>query len=255
MNALAEPLPTSTVPVPYQAPTPLSLIEKAIDRGLDVDQLDKLLMLQERMDKTRAEQEYANAMMQAQRDMPAVIKDAYNQQTKSNYARLESVNTTIKPVYTKHGFSLSFYEQDTTLPGHCRVSCDVMHIGGHSRSYHADIPLDGQGIKGNANMTATHGKGSTISYGKRYLVCMIFNVTIADEDTDGNREDPLLTDDQTYQLNDLIDSIEQTGHKFESAKFYAWLGVKNMAEMRNSHYGKAVDQLGRKLAKLQGGAA
>jgi hypothetical protein len=43
------------------------------------------------------------------------------------------------------------------------------------------------GPKGNQNKTATHGFGSTMSYGRRYLICLIFNITLTNEDQDGNQ--------------------------------------------------------------------
>jgi hypothetical protein len=47
------------------------------------------------------------------------------------------------------------------------------------------MPVDGKGARGGDVMTKTHAMGSGISYGMRYLLRMIFNLAI-DQDDDGN---------------------------------------------------------------------
>jgi hypothetical protein len=41
-------------------------------------------------------------------------------------------------------------------------------------------------VKGRPNKTALHGLGSSVSYLRHYLTCMIFNVVMRGEDDDGN---------------------------------------------------------------------
>ena len=67
-----------------------------------------------------------------------------------------------------------------------RVLCYVSHSAGHTRTYQCDMPSDGKGAKGNDVMTKTHAAGSAASYGMRYLLKMIFNIAIGEDDTDGN---------------------------------------------------------------------
>ena len=71
-------------------------------------------------------------------------------------------------------------------PDHVRVVCYVGHVGGHSRAYHVDMPADGKGAKGGDVMTKTHAVGAGMSYGMRYLLKMIFNIAIGEDDDDGN---------------------------------------------------------------------
>jgi hypothetical protein len=53
------------------------------------------------------------------------------------------------------------------------------------RKYHLDGALDDAGKDGTKNKTGIQAMGSTVSYLRRYLVCMIFNVS-TDDDNDGN---------------------------------------------------------------------
>jgi hypothetical protein len=48
------------------------------------------------------------------------------------------------------------------------------------------MPSDGKGAKGGDVMTKTHATGAASQYGMRYLLKMIFNVAIGEDDNDGN---------------------------------------------------------------------
>lgn len=153
------------------------------DQG--VERLERMWEMHKEMQDRDAARAYADAMKACQKEMPAIQKRGKNKQTNSRYALLEDINRLITPIYTRHGFSLSFGTDRSELADHVGIVCDVMHDGGYSKTYTYDAPIDNVGIKGEKNKTTTHGRGSAISYGRRYLVMMIFNLTIGDDD-DGN---------------------------------------------------------------------
>lgn len=164
----------------------LSIIERmAMTPDADIDKMEKLLAMKERIDAKNAEAEFNSAMSRVQKKVPAIQKNRTNDQTRSNFADLEQTNRAIIPVYTEEGFSLSFGTEDSNIEGYIRVICDVMHSFGHTKRYHLDLPKDDAGLKGNQNKTMVHASGSSISYARRYLVNMIFNLTTSD-DNDGN---------------------------------------------------------------------
>lgn len=166
-----------------------TMIERlATNKDVDVEKLERMLAMQERILAKQGEMAFNEAMKQCQEEMPSILRNKDNSQTNSRYADLEAVNNAIVPVYTKHGFSLSFGTADCSVAGHYRMTCLVSHTGGHSRPYQADIPIDAAGIKGAANKTGTHAFGSTMSYGRRYVTLMIFNLTLTNEDNDGQRK-------------------------------------------------------------------
>jgi hypothetical protein len=131
--------------------------------------------------------QFNSAMSVVQSEIEPVLRDAVNMQTNSRYARLETLIEAIRPIYTRHGFSLEF-DSEPVEGEKVRIVCEVSHVGGHSKKYHLDAGLDTVGMQGKANKTALHGLGSTVSYLRRYLLCMIFNVALRGEDNDGNRE-------------------------------------------------------------------
>jgi len=155
----------------------------------------------------QAEKEYNEALASAQLEMEPVARDARNNQTNSNYARLEAIAKAITPIRSKHGFALSFGEADCPKDNHFRITCEITHSGGFTKHRYVDLPSDIAGIKGNANKTGIHAFGSSMTYGRRYLTLLIFD--IATEDDDGNRATVIetISEDQEMQLRDLIETL------------------------------------------------
>jgi len=179
------------VPVEQPSSAILQVIERAAaNPDIDVEKMERLFALQERMLTRNAELAFNESMRAAQEEMPKIYRNKENKQTNSYYADLERIADAAVPCYTKHGFSLSYGTEDCPIAGSLRVPCLVSHVAGHSRTYKADVALDLTGMKGAANKPATHGFGSTMSYARRYLVLMIFNLTLTNEDNDGNDDPP-----------------------------------------------------------------
>lgn len=184
-----------------------SLVQNAVAAGIDPEGLKQLLDMQERIQAHHARIAFSEGMAKVQANIPAIPYDRHNSQTRSDYATLGTINKLLQPVYTDAGFSLTFGTDDSPLTDHVRITCDVRHIGGHEVRHHVDLPLDMVGIKGQANKTRMHGTGSTLTYGQRYLTCLIFNVTTGRDD-DGNAGAAL--DDTPIdeaQLSTLLDNL------------------------------------------------
>ena len=169
---------------------PMQMIQRALEaaieggRGLEV--IDRIFAQQRQMMEYNAKVEFDQAMQRAQSKVQRVGFDRNNPHTSSRYVTFAKLDAAIRPVYTEEGFSLSFDTAEIDKPDMVRVQCYVAHAGGHTRTYHIDMPADGKGAKGGEVMTRTHATGSAVSYGKRYLEAMIFNVTVGDPDDDGN---------------------------------------------------------------------
>lgn len=163
----------------------LRVIDKAsTDPRTNVEKMRALLDMQMELVREQRRVEYNNAMRYAQEEMQPVVRKSLNENTKKKYAKLEHVDNAVRPIYTKHGFSLSFNsrrEEDGTIT----MLCDVLHCSGHSERKELNGAKDMTGAKGTANKTDIQGAGSTVSYLRRYLTCMVFNVTLIDEDDDG----------------------------------------------------------------------
>jgi hypothetical protein len=173
------------VAIPETGHSLLATIERAAkDPTVDIDKMERLLGMAERMEARNAEQQFNEAMRAVQESIPRILRDATNPSTNSKYARLESLLKVVVPIYTAAGFSISFGTADCPHADHYRITATVSHKAGHSRPYQCDIPSDTTGMKGTMNKTKTHGFGSTMSYGRRYLTLLIFNIALVNEDDD-----------------------------------------------------------------------
>lgn len=179
--------PVSQVPAPAsETAAILGMIERAArDPAVDINKLQQLMEMRERIEARNAESTFDRALTAAQAAMGRVRTDSNNPQTKSRYASYGALDAAMRPVYTQHGFALSFNTENPASEI-VRVICRVSHQNGHSRSYQIDMPADGKGAKGGDVMTKTHATGSAVSYGMRYLLKMIFNIAVSDKDDDGN---------------------------------------------------------------------
>lgn len=188
----------------------LALIERAArDKTVDVSKMRELLNMKLDYEKMLRQDAFQRAMIAAQEEMPEVTRDAVNKDNKSKYAKLESIARMIKPVYRKHGFSITYtsrVEADQKF-----IGCWVMHKDG-GKEYH-ELPgeIEDAGMRGVKNKTPLQGLGVMVSYLRRYLLCMIFDVILIDEDSDGidpESKNQTHTDPVTARLQDEAPVID-----------------------------------------------
>jgi hypothetical protein len=163
-----------------------AIVKAARDPNINIEKMDWLLKTSTKLREDQAEQDFNDAMTLCQADLEPVRKDASNPQTHSKYASYPALDRAVRPSYSKHGFGLSFDTDDHPDPMTIRVVCYVTR-GRAKRTYSIPMPCDGKGPKGGEVMTRTHATGSAVTYGRRYLLSLIFNIVIADRtDDDGN---------------------------------------------------------------------
>lgn len=217
-------MPATQLEIAGEAPAPaevrtiddgiMAVIARAAsDPSVDVDKLERLLAMQERVLARSAEQAFNEAMASAQEEIRPVTKNKKNESTNSKYATLDALSDAIDPIIHRYGFSLSFGTADSPLENHYRITCEVS-LGGHSKHYRADVPVDMTGIKGNQNKTATHGFGSALSYGRRYLKLLIFDVATTDDDGQRAGAGPTITEKQVGDLEALIQEVGADRKRF-----------------------------------------
>lgn len=221
-----------------------TIADLARDPACDVEKLRALIAMQREVMAEQARIAFDAAMADAQAEMVPVLRSATNAHTKSRYARLEDIDNAIRPLITRHGFSLTFDNPDQTVDG-IVVTCAVAHRDGHVRSYKIAGARDDKGAQGNANKTPIQAIGSTISYLRRYLTCMIFNVALTNDDTDGNEISPITA----RQARDLEVLLTETGA--DRAKFLAFLRVDDLADLSSRDYPKARAALEQKKRQME----
>lgn len=232
----------ATPPVVHsEAGAIVSMIERAArDQSVDIDKMERLMKMHSDVRASEREQAFNSAMASAQSEMRAIAADANNPQTKSKYASYFTLDKTVRPIYTNHGFSLSFNTEDGAAADHIRVVCFVA-CAGHTRKYQVDMPADGKGAKGGDVMTKTHAAGAAMTYGQRYLLKMIFNLAIG-EDKDGNTgpTGDKITADQVGELVALIDDVGGKKADHLKGRVLKYMRVEALAEILAKDFQDAV---------------
>lgn len=237
--------------------TPLTLLDKALSKGVTADELSQWMDLEKRHREDQAKQAFARAFVECQAELPIVVKLGFNDQKKTFYARLEDVAKQVSPVTIKHGFSTSFSESDCPLEGNRRIWMRVRHKDGFIDEAHLDVPIDGKGAKGGNVMNETQGVVSTASYGQRKLMCMYWNITIAGSDKDG---EPLntISEDAIATINGLIETCRELGNEVNVVRFLKACGVidgGDIGDIKQDKFLSAVNMLNKKIAASAAGAS
>jgi hypothetical protein len=163
-----------------------SFIERAaMDPGFDIAKFEALLRMQREIMEQQARRQFNAAMSEAQAEMMPVIRDATNEHTGSRYATLDAVDRDMRPVYTRHGFSVRYGSAPAPRDGWIRVTCTVAHSAGYYEEHYLDAQLDTAGTRGTANKPPIQAVGSSVTYLRRYLLAMVFNIVLASDDDDG----------------------------------------------------------------------
>jgi hypothetical protein len=180
----------------------LALIDRYVrDPTVDVDRLERLLAMKERMDAREAETAFNEALTLAQEEIQPVARTTENTVTRSFYAKLEEVDAAIRPIYLRHGFSLSYSTVAPLVVGNIRIECRCAR-GAHVERFYREAGPDTLGPKGSPTKTALHGSASTETFLKRYLACGIFNVVFKDMDDDGTSG--TIDEAQIEEIRDLL---------------------------------------------------
>jgi len=137
--------PVEAQPLAQIDATPNQLIAMAVQGGVETDQLEKLMELQERWEANQARKAYLQAVSKFKDDPPTVIKDKTNTQFNSKYASIEAWLSAVTPPLSKLGLSAR-YDQ-TQEKGMITVTCYLTHELGHSESATMQGPPDTSGAK------------------------------------------------------------------------------------------------------------
>lgn len=217
--------------------TPLVLLQQAIDKGLNTDDLTKLMDLQERYERNRAAESYGAAVAEFQKRCPIITKDrAVNAgPLKYQYASFDDVMKKAGPVLSECGIALSFSTErnDTGI----RVTVKI-RVGIHAEECTLDVPIP------DMKVNATQRYGAALSYAKRYALCAALNIVVSDEDDDANSAYDPITEEQELEITAFLDE-----HQLAKEPFLKWLGVERICDIAARDFDKALNGLRGKVKK------
>lgn len=171
---------SATVVQASESTTILQVIQRAAaDPACDIEKMERLMAMHERMQAKNAEQAFNAAMAAMQCDIPTVGEGAQNTHTKNTYATLDDINVVLKPIMQRHGFAITF-KVDHQANG-ISITGILMHSAGHREQTTLLLPVDV-----GAGRNAVQAVGSSTTYGKRYVMCALLNITTGEaRDDDG----------------------------------------------------------------------
>ena len=222
MNAVTK--HEASAEVSHIQPDPMvSMIERVMfDDRADLDKLERMLAMKERMDAQNASKAYAAALSAARSEIPPIIKDATvdftsnKGRTHYKHETLAGIAKQIDPILSKHGLSYRFRTDQGN--GGVRVTCIVQHRDGHSEETSLSGAPDGSGSK-----NGFQAVGSAVTYLQRYTLKAALGLSAeVDDDAQGasprsgqNREQPRSEKPQPSQAeqtaDSMIDSIRRHG--------------------------------------------
>lgn len=171
------------------------VVAAAKDPTVDADKMRAMATLamdmqkhQLEMDKISRQEQFNRDLNMAIDEMPVLTKTGRiiipakggePERIQGTYVKFEDLNRIVKPILQRHNLTISF------TPGgsdsRVSVATVIRHANGIVKEYEAlPLPLETSGSKNNVQ-----GVGSSISYGKRYAMCAVLNITIEAEDDDG----------------------------------------------------------------------
>ena len=216
---------------------PAEMIQIAVEKGADLEKLEKLLTLQERWDANEAKKAYHRAMAEFKASPPEILKDksvnykAGGGTTAYRHASLANVTEKINAALSKHGLSASWRVAQN---GGVSVTCKITHNLGHSEETTLTAPADSSGSKNNIQAI-----GSTITYLERYSLLALTGLAAFDDD-DGQASEVMEYIDE-QQLSTILDYVDNK--KVNKEKFLKYMGIESIEKMPKTEYNRAIKAL------------
>lgn len=227
-----------------EPPNVMGLLQQAVAQGLGVDQLEKLVDLEERISKRRAAEEFAGAMAAFQKNCPPVLKNRTAEVNTNSgtgysyaYANTQDIIQVVRPVLYEHGLSFTWDSEATD--SHVTETCTLRHVNGHSVTASARMPTESR-----AGMSSQQKCEAASTYAQRASLSKVLGIVTSDGAPPQDDPGPVITPEQHNEIGGMI---VQSGA--DTAKFLAFAGVKELAEIRQGDFPRLVESLRRKMSE------
>jgi hypothetical protein len=219
-----------------------SLLKLAVTKGVDADQLDKLLTLKERVDDRKAAQEFAEALSSFQDQCPVIPKASTAKVVGRSgaaftyqFADLDTIVRVIRPELRMNGLSFSWDSKTTDKMIMC--ICTLTHVNGHKETASFECPTDSK-----AGMSEQQKVASALTFARRQSLVQVLGLTVTDPDEDGGEADyERISAGQVADIEALISEVGA-----DDKRFLKFMKVECLEDILASHYSMAVKALERK---------
>ncbi|HHT8992813.1 TPA: ERF family protein [Burkholderia cenocepacia] len=200
--------------------TPGDLLRLAVQHGANMDQLERLLALQQKYEEREAEKAFVQGMSAFKAEPIEIFKrKQVGYKTREGdfvgykHAELSDVTDAIAPAMARHGLSFCWdIHQDGNQ---ITVDCIVTHVLGHSKKVTMSGVADNSGKKNAIQQVA-----STVTYLQRYTLLAVTGMSTKDEDDDGagGADDPPGTGAPSDGAGAAGKNTEQRGRRAPPAR-------------------------------------
>lgn len=207
-------------------PPSLSMLESAINSGLEPDKLLKFYELHERHEANEARKAYVKAMAKFRGLCPSIkrTKDGYN----SKYSGLAETLSVITGAMSECGLTHSW---ETMQEGNkIGVTCWLTHELGHREKTTLYAGADDSGKK-----SPIQSISSTVSYLERYTLFAILGLASSEMDNDGNQQIEYIDDKEITALREKM----KEAHLVNEEKFLKALNVESIEKLHAKHLSSA----------------
>ena len=163
----------------------INLINAAVEKGADVETLNKLLVMRKELKDEWAREQYVKAMAGFQSECPVIekkkiVKDKSGA-VRYKFADLASIIDQTKELIAGKDLTYRFKTiiRDTALVSQCHVT----HINGWTEINEFLVPLGNEQY-----MSDVQKYGARRTFANRYSFCDAFGILTGDEDTDATPE-------------------------------------------------------------------
>ena len=232
----------------HQPDPVMSMIQSAIDKGMDVASLQGLFEMQRQYAKDRAAEKFAESLRRFQSLMPAIEKKnpvyGKNKELGPQYhfAPLEDIMEVAQPILDQCEITPTF---DTSFEGSLmRTTCHV-RVGTHVEDTSVTLGIPTIPNANNAQMA-----GACVKYGMRYALIAALNIRVKGEDTDGvglGVDDAKITEAELKLLRASISETSfLTGVAVDIAATLRFAGpdVKKFEDMNREQFARVMNDLG-----------
>jgi hypothetical protein len=237
MNAVVDIKPESRA----VAVTPMHMLQLAVERGADMAQLEKLMDLQERWEKTQARKAFDAAIADAKAKIKPIIKkrevDFTSQKGRTHYKYedLALIAEEVDPILSEFGLSYRYKAKQEGAK--LSITCVVSHRDGYSEETTLSAGNDESG-----NKNGLQGIASAATYLQRYTLKLALGLAAAKDD-DGNGAGQKETISEK-QLADLKALAQEVGA--DKAAFLRYFKINELSELPAAKYSDAVSALQKK---------
>lgn len=187
-----------------------------LDPTIDLDRVNAVRAMRREEEAEAARKAFIQAKIKVQSEVPVIIRNQKNKHTDSKYADLAAIDAVLTPILKKHGFTTDASAAQSAKDGCIDVTFTTSHEAGHSEPFTLPWPIDTHGTGGKQNKTGVQGIKSTLTFARRAMKLMAFD--IADKDEDGNAPQPLseesLTDAQVKEIRGMLTKLDRKEEAF-----------------------------------------